>query len=230
MRRVIRLLLPAALLLGSCAYFVAQTPDVQAPGKLAIGGLAGASPAWLTTAKKPTIGNAEIGAFARYGIANGADAGLRLDPLHGLLVDARYQLLRRGFLLTAGAGLSYAPRLNVAADFANQFGVNWFDPVRKLPTAIGLHPLVMMGTKQVYGGAKVVLQSVTFADSASSQSYLVPVIFAGARLGKRVEFLPEANVFWLASGPSAQRMVGLSLGVAVRYQLGNFRLPSGLLK
>jgi hypothetical protein len=75
-----------------------------------------------------------------------------------------------------------------------------------------------------------VLQSVTFADSASPQNYLVPVLFAGARLGKRVEFLPEANIFWLASGPPAQRMVGLSLGVAVQYQLGKYRLPSGILK
>lgn len=235
MKRTLCLIPAALLLLGGCAYFVAQSPEVQAPGKLAIGGLAGVSPAWLTTAQKPTIGNAEIGLFARTGLAKGADAGLRADPLHGLLIDARYQLLRRRFLLTAGIGLSYAPRLGVAADLANQFGVTWLDGVRILPTTIGLHPMVIMGTKQAYGGAKAVIQSVTFADSASAQNYIVPVIFAGARVGKRVEFLPEANIFWMAAGPQAQRMVGLSLGIAVQYQLGgkyklpgNIKLPTGL--
>lgn len=220
-------LLPAFVLLAvmtaGCAFTVAQSPETVAPGRVVAGGLASMSPGYKYTAPKALWPySAEVGAYGRAGLARNFDAGLRVSVPGGIAADIKYQLLSRRTRLAVGIGASYAPFINTSLISGYHH------------SQVGIYPLIVGGSRQLYGGVRGIGLAVFNSNYQNRAFYAGPEFFAGSSIGRgRLQALPEVHAWWLPYAP--EPAFGIGAGIAVQYQLkGSFRqyqnlIPKGLI-
>jgi hypothetical protein len=211
MKNIIRLL-PACVLLAvlaaGCAFTVAQSPETVAPGRIFAGGLASVSPGYkYTTPKLLWPYSTEVGVYGRAGLARNFDAGLRVSLPGGIAADAKYQLLSQRAKLAVGLGASYVPFIKTSL-------ISGYVP----RSQVGVYPLVVGGSRQLYGGVRGVGMLVFTNDYQHRDLYAGPEFFAGSSIGRgRLQVLPEVHAWWLPYAP--EPALGIGAGIAVQYQL-----------
>ena len=210
MKSVVRLL-PALAVLAAmtagCAFTVAQSPETVAPGRIFAGGLASISPGYKYTTRKALWPySAEVGAYGRAGLARNFDAGLRVSVPGGVAADIKYQLLSQRAKLAVGLGASYAPFISTTL-------VSGYHH-----SQVGIYPLVVGGSRQLYGGVRGIGLLVFDSNYQNRAYYAGPEFFAGSSIGRgRLQALPEVHAWWLPYAPAPA--FGIGIGLAVQYQL-----------
>jgi hypothetical protein len=199
MKHVLALLAAAgmALLAGSgCFYSVLQTPEVLPPGKVSLGPALTAG-GMYDGGFGP--GEVELSLITRVGVARNIEAGLRLSNVLGGMVDVKYQLLHKPFLMAADLGFSciYMP----AIDFMSHS-----DP----QTVFALCPALLVGTERYYAGVKLM-------GSLTPTPYLMPGFVLGAAFGRRFKALPELNAYFAPARGSAPAGAVAGLAVGLQY-------------
>ena len=189
----------AAALSGCLPRALYQSPRVLSEGEYSFGaGLAGISidEGLLYTGS----------AFYRTGTGENSDGGVALHFTRATCVtlagDSRWQLTEGPFLVTArtGAALAYW----------------WSDPVFQ----VALEPGLLFGSDRVWGTVSCPLNWFLGGTWVPAPS---PYVGLGARIGNRLQFLPELGCNLTLSGGEMYDVsisYNLILGLGVQYEFG----------
>jgi len=174
---------------GCVSLSTLQSPQVLEKGQKSLGlGLSG-----FYEESSEFVGIYEFDIFARYGLANKLDGGIKVFGLPGLTGgvqgDLKYQVLEKPFFVSLDIASSYAIALSLDDD-------------EKIHI-YGITPLILLGNRTFYGGAKInyftSLNKIDFfgSSSKSRSGANMPALVFGAMLGKKGKFIPEVNIYFL---------------------------------
>jgi hypothetical protein len=220
MRLAVVLSLTMLLVIPGCFYTVAESPEVLPPGRYAVSALAGAMVSPWTASGSVFPFPSELAVQGNLGVFPGVDAGLRLSALSGLYGEIRGQILREPLLVCAGLGASYSGWYDVSL-FTDWDG--------ERAQVMGLYPTITVGTRSIYGGARVSVQRSRDKleggiPSWDRVTYLVtPELLFGGAFGERLQVIPEGFLALNVSG--GKLSLGGGLGVGLRYSFGTELAP-----
>ena len=202
---------PLLVLAAGCFYLVQQTPEPVLPGEVTLGPCAHFGPGWvIPDSVEPGVSrgagpSAELGGQLRIGIAKNLDAGLRVSLPPAAMIDLKYLLMRKPFLLTIDPGFAYVPPYPT--------GMLYDEPDENSECFAGYLTL-LAGSEQFFGGPRLMGY---FPVGQSTEKFLLGGLMLGASFGRTFRLLPELNL--LLHRESDAWDVLLALGIGAQFRL-----------
>jgi hypothetical protein len=149
--------------------------------------------------------------FGRYGINEKWDIGSKISGLPGYFgtfsADAKYQILTDPLFVSAGLGLSYTSVVELSNTHPSGLQHD------KKEAVWGLHPMILAGNKNFYGGFKYLhFSNLGFLDlinisSSGKYEASIPGIVIGASIGDKNKVFPELNIYFPPGDNSEHFMI-----------------------
>jgi len=183
MRRVALVILVALMPSACVSVSTFQVPEPVDPGRFVLG-------VGATT----MVADGEVGfvpeLYGRYGLASNWDVGLKfvgIPPACLLQGDIKRLLVDGDFKLAADLGVSHAGGEVTVSSGDSESSSDW--------SFTALYPALIVGAGAFHGGVKGIL----IASGTSEDEFLtgsVFGVFAGSRLGRRVQLVPEVHLYF----------------------------------
>jgi len=198
MRRASLVILVSALQSACVSFSTFQVPEPVDHGEIVLGLGATSMVAESDFGFAPEL-------YGRYGVAPKWDIGLKLGgvpPIGLVQADVKRLLVDGGFKLAADLGVSYTgEELEIGSGDSNTDY-----------SFVALYPAIIAGAGAFHGGVK----GIYILAGASENEFVtgsVLGLFAGGRLGSRVQLLPEVHLYY---GDDVLFTAGLGLQVPLR--------------